>query len=50
MRFLLSRTGTEDTDTGGSEAGGGGGGSRLGAGRGLRPVCGGRGGAPAGAR
>ena len=49
MRFLLSRTGTEDTDTGGSEAAGGGG-SRLGGGRGLRPVCGGRGGAPAGAR
>ena len=49
MRFVLSRTGTEDTDTGGSEAAGGGG-SRLGAGRGLRPVCGGRGGAPAGAR
>ena len=48
MRFVLSRTGTEDTDTGGSEAGGGG--SRLGGGRGLRPVCGGRGGAPAGAR
>ena len=44
----MSRTGTEDTDTGSSEAGGGG--SRLGGGRGLRPVCGGRGGAPAGAR
>ena len=49
MRFVLSRTGTEDTGTGGSEAGGGGG-SLLGGGRGLRPVCGGRGGAPAGAR
>ena len=49
MRFVLSRTGTENTDTGGSEAAGGGG-SRLGGGRGHRPVCGGRGGAPAGAR